>query len=278
MSGYLPGAGDHAIDQAVVGVRLLKAADESNFQRAVDLATKLAVEFDLPGRLQLDPLSMVFGRQVISPGYAMSGELSPGLVFQRVNRDGSMDAELTLERNAVTFRTRSYRRWRNVVDLLSGILGPVAEQLTGNSIDALSVIELRCIDQFVSKSNNEPLSSLVRNGSPYVCTSLLNRQDMVHNHIGWFENVTSEGRTLINMNVEIGENLERDRLATVLQVVSLQSTGNSSRFASQGTFSEVINQHFEYLHKYDKYLMSNLLTDELQKQINLIGESGISPP
>lgn len=278
MSGYLPGAGDHAIDQAVVGVRLLKAADESNFQRAVDLATKLAVELDLPGRLQLDPLSMVFGRQVISPGYAMSGELSPGLVFQRVNRDGSMDAELTLERNAVTFRTRSYRRWCNVVDLLSGILGPVAEQLTGNSIDALSVIELRCIDQFVSKSNNEPLNSLVRNGSPYVCTSLLNRQDMVHNHIGWFENVTSEGRTLINLNVEIGENLEHDRMATVLQVVSLQSTGNNSRFASQGTFSEVMIKHFNYLHKYDKYIMSNLLTDELQKQINLSGDSGISPP
>lgn len=278
MNGYRPCAGSHAIDQAVVGIRLRTAANDERFHSAAELATELAVRYNLPGRLQLDPFSMVFGRQVISQGYATSGELSPGLVFQRVNPDGSMGEELTLERNTVTYRTRSYRRWSDVIGFISGILCPVAAVLSGESSEEIAVIELRCMDQFLSDGQNPPLGELIRRDTPYIPPDLFARSDMLHCHLGWFEDVSETGRTLVNLNLDVSDIPEGARVASLLQVVSKQFSGAGNPFAGANGFDESVLNTFNVLHRYDKNLLASLITDELQEQISLRGNSGTEKP
>lgn len=274
MSAYKPINGAHAIEQAVVGLRIFEPASDDIFEKAVARATELAKAGDrLPGRLQVDPMSLMFGRQVITPGYSRSVEAQPGVLFQRVNADGSMVEELTLERTAVTFRTRNYQRWNDMVRCINDLLCPVFEVLADGDINKVSVIELRCIDRFNSSEFNVALSELIRKDSPHVPPQILTRSDMLHMHSGWFEDVSAEGRTLINVNIDVAD-AEEVRSAAILQIVSRQSSGTGTFFSQQGKFSETVSSVFDELHLINKELLSELLADDLQSAINLPGDRG----
>jgi uncharacterized protein (TIGR04255 family) len=274
MSPYKPVNGQHAIEQAVVGLRIFEPASDEVFEKAVSKATELAKNGDrLPGRLHVDPMSLMFGRQVISAGYVKSLEAQPGILFQRVNTDGSMAEELTLERTAVTFRTRNYQRWDDMVECINSLLCPVFEVLAEDDMSKVAVIELRCIDRFNATESDVPLSALIRENSPHLPPKILTRSDMLHMHSGWFEDVSAEGRTLININIDVAE-AEEVRSAAILQIVSLQSSGKGEFFSKQGKISETVSSVFDKLHLIDKELLSELLVDEMQKTIELQGDRG----
>lgn len=275
MGRYVPNSGEHAVEIAVVGIRVLGFVDDVTFNAAVEKATELAHTHNLPGRLQLDPMSLIFGRQVISPGYQPIGALSPGVLFQRVNSEGSMAEELTVERNAVTFRTCSYRRWDDVVEFIVGILCPVASVLASASVDRLAVVELRCVDRFVNEGDDLlPLSSLVRDGSPHVTPNVLHRTEQLHTHSGWFQDESDSGRVLINVNIDVSGALPNDRSVSILQVISKQASGTIPIFKDV-PFNECILQIFEDLHMLDKELLAETLTDQIQQAIKLPGSRGV---
>jgi len=276
MNGYSPISDQHAVDQAVVGIRFHRQSDDQVFRAAVELAQELAEKYNLPGRVQLDPLALTFGKQVISHGYVAEAMLSPGLVFQRVQPSGAMAEELTLERGAVTYRTHSYLRWKDVVALLEGIVCPVASVLAAGNAERISVIELRCIDKFTAKSSDQlKLNQIIRKNSPFVPSITLDKQEMLHVHTGWFQNETHTGRTLVNLNIDVVDNPDGNRVATILQVISMQYSGNGTVFSPDKGLNENIISTFNELHSIDKYLLKNLITDELQAAINLFG-SGVS--
>ncbi|WP_404709950.1 TIGR04255 family protein [Sphingomonas sp. MMS24-J13] len=272
MSRYRPGAGLHAIEQAVVGIRLFGSADDATFNSAVAKAAELASEYRLPGRVQLDPMALMFGKQVISFGYAMNAPLQPGVMFQRVAPDGSMAEELTIERNAVTYRTQSYRRWADVAALINGILCPVGELLAKGASESVSVVELRCIDRFVSEvGDTPPLSELVSLNSPYISRNIVEKTELLHIHSGWFQDVSADGtaRTLTNLNVDVTQNEFGQRSAAILQVISRQGAEPAAIIESGADFSASIANMFEIMHGGDKILLRGLLTPEIQDQINL---------
>ncbi|RSV20377.1 TIGR04255 family protein [Sphingomonas sp. ABOLG] len=275
MASYRPVSGAHAIEQAVVGVRISGATTDAVYSTAVVKAAELAAKSGLPGRVQLDPLSLLFGRQVISPGYS-AAEMTPGTVFQRVEPDGSMAEELTLERNAVTFRTHRYKRWADMVAHITTILSPVASVLAENNAARVSVVELRCVDRFVSDTESiPPLSDLVRQDSPYVTGDMIDRETFLHLHSGWIDDQSDLGRTLYNLNIEIGMGEHARPNATILQVISKQSSGKGSLFADGADFESSVMSTFQDLHLADKALLSKLLSDRLQADINLPGSTGL---
>jgi uncharacterized protein (TIGR04255 family) len=275
MGRYRPVAGKHAIDEAVVGVRLFEAVDEQTYTEAIEIASGLADSFDLPGRVQLDPMSLLVGRQVVSPGFTEM-TMHPGILFQRVNPDGSMAEELTVERMAVTYRTRSYRRWQDVQAHIRGILIPIISRLARDDSGRLAVIELRCLDKFTaSKSDFPALSELVRADCDLVPPHLLSKSDYLHVHSGWFEDVSDVGRSLVNLNIDITDDRVGGIQASILQVFSRQSARQGTFFGHEGPLSELVCQTFDDLHAKDKEALSRLLTDDVQTEINLAGSSGL---
>jgi uncharacterized protein (TIGR04255 family) len=275
MASYVPAVGDHAVQEAVLGIRLFEPATDAAYENALATATTLASTYNLPGRLKLDPISLVMGRQSISAGYAAT-EVMPGVLYQRVSPSGDMEEELTVERSAVTYRTRSYKRWADVVRLIHGILIPVMESLSANAKDNISVLELRCIDQFVSDGDAPPaLSDLVRSGSGFVPSHLLDKTELLHARSGWFENQTESSRTLINVNIDLSTLEDGRRSASILQMISLQGATSGNLFDADRSLGESILKIFDALHRRDKTLLAGILTDKLQSEINLIGSSGI---
>lgn len=277
MTSYRPAAGQHAIDQAVVGIRIFDPVSDLQFKQIIQQAAELAIAHNLPGRVQLDPMSIAFGRQVISHGMVSGAELHPGMLFQRVNADGSMAEEMTIERTAVTYRTRSYRRWKDIEDILNGIVFPVAASLAENDLGKISVVELRCIDRFLSEPGSKPpLSSLVRTDCPYIAPHLIERSSQLHLHSGWFDDETDSGRTLFNINIDVADQEDGARAAHILQSISLQYASQLDAHEGAGDFVPTLADRFSNLHAKDKRLLADILTDSLQDEINLIGSTGLS--
>lgn len=276
MSVFRPGSVGHAVEQAVVGVRLIASAPEDLFHLATEKAAALASEHDLPGRLTLDPFSLAWGRQIITPGYHPIGQLTPGVLFQRVLPSGQMAEEMVVERGAVTYRTRNYKRWVDVERVVNAILCPVVSILASEEISAISVIELRCIDKFICNQSERPvLSELIRSDTKLVPEGILRSSEMLHCHVGWFDSVTDKGRFLTNINIDVADNETGDRVASILQVISHQASGLGAIFHDAPSLSECLVAEFNDLHRRDKSLLAELITPDLQQQINLTGSSGI---
>lgn len=276
MTSYRPVSGQHAIDQAVVGVRIFDPIPEERFKQIVQQASELALNHNLPGRVQLDPMSVAFGRQVISHGMAVNAELHPGMLFQRVNADGSMAEEMTVERTAVTYRTRSYKRWKDMEGILNGIVFPVAASLAEGDLSKVSVVELRCIDRFLSQPGDKPaLSALVREGCRYISSHLLESKSQLHMHSGWFADQTDVSRTLVNVNIDVADQDDTSRSANIMQSISLQHARGQILNEFDTEFSSKLSEYFGLLHAEDKALLAEILTDELQKEINLVGSTGL---
>lgn len=274
MSSYAPIADNHAIQEAVIGVRLFEQVNEEVFEKAVSLAGELAAKHDLPGRLRLDPLSLMFGRQSISPG-SSALEVTPGMLFQRTNSSGEMQEELTLERSAVTYRTRNYKRWADVVTLIDGILAPVTDVLCSGKPEEVSVAELRCLDVFTSSSEPPPmLSELISAECPYISSHLMGMNDLLHLHSGWFEDRRENRRTLVNLNIDLNDVEKGVRHASIFQMISVQAQEKGS-LLSNSEISVSIAEVFAGLHKRDKNLLSQILNADLQDKINLVGSSGV---
>lgn len=276
MTSYRPATGQHAIDQAVVGIRIFDPVSESHFKQVIQQAAELAISHDLPGRVQLDAMSIAFGRQVISHGMISGAELHPGMLFQRVNAEGSMVEEMTIERTAVTYRTKSYKRWKNVDDILTGIVFPVAVSLAENDLSKVSVVELRCIDRFLSEPGEKPeLSALIQPNCPYLPGHMINRSSQLHLHSGWFDDETENGRTLVNINIDVADQEDGSRAANILQSISLQYARGCGGAIATGDFSTSLAGLFAALHAKDKKLLADILTDNIQEQINLVGSTGL---
>jgi hypothetical protein len=275
MAGYIPAANGHSIDQAVIGLRLKNDASDENFERAVGIADELKGEFDLHGRLKLDALALM-GRQSITPGYKTQLQLQPGFVFQKVNVDGTMNQEMTLEKDVVTFRTRNYSRWSDIEGLIDGLIVPVGSALADGKLSNIAVIELRITDRFVT-SDGRPanLSELIKGGAPLVPPYLMEKAECLHSHMGWFEDVSEHGRVLVNLNIDLRDDPEVGRTSSILQVVSKQSTGSDEGFFGVSEWSDALLTCFAELHARDKAILGSVLRDDLAAAINLEGSTGV---
>ena len=270
MANYRPAGDDHAIDQAIVGVRLKERADETHHAEALKLATELAVDFKLPGRMQLDPMSMLFGRQNISFGYEGQSETLGGHLFQHVNPDGTTSQELTLEPTAVTFRTMAYERWSDIQKIIREAILPITTALTGGHLTRVSVVELRCIDRFVNDGPDKvALLDIIAKRSSLLPSFLEERTSSLHSHIGWFDDLSPNERYLYNLNVGVSDT-DTDQTVHLLQVVSRHLREGLPEDDSGGLALEAA---FDDLHARDKGLLEMLLNDAVKQRINLAGRT-----
>ncbi len=272
MRAYKPIAVDHAVEQAIVGVRWRHKPTDEQFSAAVESASNIAEQFGLPGKLQLDPLSLLMSRQHISVGFDGLPEALPGFVFQQVYPDGTMAQEMTLERGAVTFRTRNYRRWSDIQEIIQGAIGPITELLCEGDSNRVSVIEFRCIDRFVSDTDHVPsLSELIRDDTKLVPDHLKTLANYLHCHLGWFEEISDKERILYNLNVTVQTDDRSGKpSASILQVISRQLGAGAEM--KEG-LADLLVSTFDELHARDKGLLFELLDEGLSEAINLKGES-----
>jgi uncharacterized protein (TIGR04255 family) len=279
MSSYIPNTAEHAVETVVLGLRLHARAFESSYAAAKEVASKLADDFELKSRSRLDAAQFLSGRQPVSLGYSNTADILDGFCFQLVDSEFTPVSELVLEPSSLSFRTKKYSRWADIVECINGIFLPVAEALTENDVSRISVSELRCIDRFtVSSPAKVPLSELIRQDSPYFPRDLLGRSELLHQHTGWFQDVTESSRILVNVNLDLMETKEGLRNVLLNNLISFQLKDKQSNFFEFETVNEAVANSFNWMHRFNKHLLSKMLTDEIQNRIDLKGSSGVEMP
>ena len=203
MGQYLPFAGEHSIQESVVGVHFHGNPDSKVVRQArdtaqADLADVLPKTQDIH---QIEEINLVrIGQDAVSQG---SG--SPRLAgFERskVKADATPARVLRFLENNLTANFLDYPGWdvvcKDSLDYLQTVLPPL--NLAGNPVVAVS---LRYIDRYTFDGPNDAphAEMLLRKGNAYVTPYSFSAGPFWHSHSGWFETFEKGGRVLNQVNV-----------------------------------------------------------------------------
>jgi uncharacterized protein (TIGR04255 family) len=279
MADFVPFQGNHAIEEATVAVRLWAPVADDAFRKALGTARQVAVDHRLPGRVQVPAMQVVFGRSQLpvgSPGVATAN------VFQRVEEDGTVAEELTLDPSSAAYRTRSYKRWADVQKLVTGAFVPILTDMTSGGDVGIATIELRCIDKFVLQPIPDAVDyrQLFRGDTPLLPLHVFEIDGLWHSHVGWFEDVTEDRRTLVNVNVDVldqnSEDGDESRTVSINKFVSYQTNIQQGGLKFGDQLPREVCERFDRLHMRDKELLAWLLTKEAQRRIGLWGKEKLT--
>src|SRR4051812_40673272 len=99
----------HSIEQCAIGLAFDGGLTDESLKAAREA---IGDPKDLPGRTEIRGLSI----QILQGGPGPSRPTPvTGYSFTRSRADGVVEAELTLQRNVLAFRTMSYSRWANLL-------------------------------------------------------------------------------------------------------------------------------------------------------------------
>lgn len=203
MSQYLPFAGEHSIQEAVVSVHFRGRIPPQLVGQARDTA-KAELEADLPKEQEIHQIESI----VSSPneeGTISLNSGSPHLAgFERskVQADAKPARVLRLLDDILTVSFLEYPRWESALKdslhYIQTVLPPL--DLAANPIMAFS---LRYIDRYTFDGPaDEPRAEmLLRKGSDYITPYSFNAGSFWHCHSGWFEGLSEGSRILNQVNV-----------------------------------------------------------------------------
>ena len=272
MTDFTPHMRDHAIEEATISVRFWAPTAEDAFKSALDVARDVAGAQNLPGRVQVPVMPQLFGRSQITLPFG-SNQLPMASVFQRVQENGVIAEELTVDQSGAAYRTRSYRRWADVQKLIQSAFIPIIREMLSPDGMGIAIVELRCLDKFMASPVPDRVDyrQVLRADSEIVPPYALTLDGLWHSHVGWFEDVTECNRTLINLNIDVLDQPAEDGASTrslsINQVISYQT--NTLNISEADHIPENLAAIFDRIHKRDKELLGLLLSDQMQKKIGL---------
>jgi uncharacterized protein (TIGR04255 family) len=285
----------HAIDQALFSVQFAQTLNDGSFQEVLNAANPLSK--DLPGIQDVPGFPMPFGgfpipmfpvpgvqvvaAQMGNPFGAISGPVvsspvAPGARMMRnIRRDGSMENELKLERNSISFRTSSYEgwdiTWGKVNNYFRDLLPIYAKTAT------LASVGLIFLDKFVWMGPPEECvpSMLLRADSIYVSPYVYDITDLWHNHTGRFIRASNLIKRLLNVNVDnIDESTSppnQRRVVGITTVVTdlMNQPTYDQLLLSADSIADFCVGEMNDLHLLSKEVFGNVINDAMCHRIGL---------
>lgn len=254
----------HAIDN--VQFILNFASTISDVDWLAVLAAAREHKGDFPGE------ELVTSFAVAVAGTVVEGK--PGIALRRMAPNGAIEEEFVITRGALVYRTSKYVRWagcwQRAREIFDSVLKAVPEGVV------LSNIGQSVVDKFVHQgtpSRNSP-QSVLRKGSPYICSHVFERDDLWHSHTGAFIKHDPYTRRLRNINIDYLD----DQISGLTMRTLAISIVVSDQFQQQGyepitthimDTSTLIDEHMQNLHQENKMILSQLLTAEMARRIAL---------
>lgn len=268
--GFQPIHEAHAIEQVAFLIQFENSLQDDEF--SVVRSQLGPFQDELPGRAEFQA-AFVFGA-ISSPGQ-VSPSQSVGTVLQRVGPDGSIEKELRIERNGLTFRSLQYSRWQNVwasAKRYFEVLGP-----TYLTRSRLATVGLTYVDKFVwgGDMNDCRPGFLLRPDSKYLSPCVYDAGDLWHSHVGAFIRSDGKTRRLLNVNADcIDENRPGfsprrvTAITTALTDMFNQPMFESTKVAPDA-FVNFIELHMEQLHSFNKEIIGGIISDEMSARVAL---------
>lgn len=261
----------HAIEQVAFVVQFDRPFDDAVFSEIRKITKQF--EAELPGKMEIQSMSFAISGQPVlqSPQHAPTG-----LILRRMAPDGSVEAELRIERTSLTFLTTRYTRWDAIwsqATIYFNVLLPLYITQGGARLLAVS---LNYIDKFAwagDLANCTP-NSLLRQESKYISKHIFETKEFWHSHTGSFIKVSNFVKRLLNVNVDYVDEPVRDGLRRVISITTVltdqfNQVGYDEYVANQEESIAMINTRMQDMHIYGKNVLNDLITHQMSQRIAL---------
>ena len=273
MSEYLPYAGNHSIQEAIIGVHFQSAIDPSTARRIFN-HVRIELKDQLPQNNEIHQQQIVIGQG----NHKISAQnsqrpLFAGFEMIKLKGDGKPGQVLRLLGKDLSVNFLEYHRWEKTISASMKYLKAVLDSLDLTENPAASY-SLRYVDQYTY--NDDPQNAyaelLFRTGSAFLTPQSFNAGHLWHCNSGWFEKYMNESRILnqINIGSQITKGVGTVTLDhnAVCQFSALRKSVDHvfGAHENDGTsISEVLN----YLHAKNHAAIKDLLVDEMLERIGI---------
>lgn len=258
----------HAIEQVLFVVQVDRPLNDDELTKVRQVALRFKTKDELPAITELQ--GFTFGIGVGSPS-----PIQNGFMLYRTWSDGTVEKELRVERNSITFRTLHYSRWANQKEEAKKYFEAIIPLFSENN--RITGISLNYIDKFVWSGDLENCHAnfLLRPESDYVCPHIFNAKDLWHSHTGAFIRVDNKTKRLLNVNADFLDENQPDgprRIVIIATVLTdmLNQPGYEPFDMSKANVMMEIEAKLHQLHIFGKEVFSNILNEEMSKRIALI--------
>lgn len=263
----------HAIEQLVLVLQLNRQLSDEELlsvRRAM-----ISLQSELPATQQLRALNfaLINGTPSVAPS-----EVDAGLSLSCIGKNGSVEKELKLERQSITYRCTVYTRWAEV---RADCLRYFATLLPHFHDDILiSALGLTFVDKFVWTGNSKDASpkNLLADDSPYFGRYVFDLNDMWHAHTGAFLSPSVETKRLLNINIDCVDELGSEvpkRVVGISTVATdmLNQPGYAPCAIDAHGSLEFLTNRIDQLHSVLKDVFGKLINQDMKARINLLTSS-----
>ena len=269
---YLPFAGDHSIQEAVVGIHFREMPAPEVVRQARDTTqAELAECLPKAQEIHREQIKLVRKGQDFVPQDSISPRLV-GFERSRVKADGTPAEVLRFLENTVTVSFLEYPGWKvalgDSLDYLRKVLSPL--NLTANPVAAFS---LRYIDRYTFDGPDDGACAekLLRQENAYITPYSFSAGSFWHSHSGWLDTHEKGGRMLNQVNV--GSALV-DQASTITidhnAICQLKAPRQSMATIFQSSDNTLgIEEVMSFLHGRNVTLLCDMLQPTMAEKIGL---------
>jgi len=172
----------------------------STFDELVVAGRKAAELHQLTDRADLlDGLEVPSGGMIVLNQFTAQPRR---VVFRRLDQLGNPVEEFSLGMQRIGFLTQRYRRWANLRQMMTEILGSL-EQVSP-IMQNVKAARLEYLDRFQSKLGGADHFEVIEKTSDYVAPKLREKGAALHVHSGWFD-YEPPIRKLTNVNIDVND-------------------------------------------------------------------------
>ncbi|WP_394754370.1 TIGR04255 family protein [Crenothrix sp.] len=262
---YRPINGAHAIVEVVFFVQFSPEFNQATRTKLASLEFDL--KNDLPKAEQIKKVAFQFASGH-HPSVQSSDEELLGVVLQGLKEDGSVEWMLRTTENTIAIHCLDYTTWAEVSTKAEGFLKKAFAHM-GDSNSSLAVVGLKYVDKFICHdiSDQPNLSELFKNDTPHVVKTAFYNDGLWHSNSGWFDKL-DELQCLNQLNIDASfmdanENKPIE-ISIDHTVIAIIGNGNCSE-----PILELNLDFMSKLHLKNKKVLADLLTEDMQKRINL---------
>lgn len=272
-ANFEPIHASHAIEQVAFVVQFDRPFNDDIFSAIKEITKQF--ETELPGKVEIQSLSFAIGAQ---PVFQSAQQVSPnGLILRRMAPNGSVDAELRIERTSLTYLTTRYTRWDEIwaqATVYFKVLLPLYLNESGAKLLAVS---LNYVDKFAWVGDLAGFTAiyLLRPESKYISKHILETNEFWHSHTGSFIRINNFIKRLLNINVDhVDELLPNGTRKTISITTVLTDQFNQAGYdeyvADTDASIAMINTSMQNMHISGKDVLIDLITHQMCQRIALL--------
>lgn len=272
-----PFRADHSIVRATAYFSFPEPLNQDALDNLIIAARKSALSVGLNDRAEsLEPIQLQVpsGKNVVFQlgSSGINVVQARQVMFRQLDQEEKVINEFTVNSRTVLFSTFQYQRWQNFFPVIETILHAICGTLSSQQdveFNKFREVRLEYIDKFTALIPDADHYEIIARPSPYLAPELLNRNHALHCHLGWFEFDAAQNRSLVNVNIDVGEtqNLAKQEAVREISILTMKRIERIDGGALESPLDRLSALHDDL-----KLMFRQIITDKAAHRISLAAE------